>query len=99
MATKISRMGMPSNVLDAIAVVWKKQMSNRADWGSFGYKLYKMSTPQHPVVWGLNIWKINSRGTYKSLDVASVKDIVVDDQGMLVYLYERPPMRIYRDEI
>lgn len=99
MATNISRMGMPVDVINSINLVWKKKISNRADWGSFGYKLYKFTTMQNKVFWGLNIWKINSAGIYKSLDVASIRDIEVTDYGMKIYLIDRPPMIIYRDDL
>lgn len=98
MSTKISRMGMPVDVLNSVNLVWKKKITNRADWGSYGYKLYKFTTIHKDVFWGLNIWKINSDGIYKSLDVASIKDIELIDCGMKIYLIDRPPMVIYRDD-
>lgn len=97
MATRISRMGMPEVVLDSVNLVWKKKITNRANWGSYGYKLYKFTTVNGDMFWGLNLWKINSSGIYKSLDVASIKDIELTPVGMKICLIDRPPMIIYRD--
>ena len=96
MSTKISRMGMPVDVLNSVNLVWKKKITNRADWGNYGYKLYRFETINGNVFWGLNLWKLNRQGIYKSTDIASIRKIELNDEGLLIRLYDRPAVQIFR---
>lgn len=97
MATiRLGGMGMPDEVLRSVELMWRKRKTNRADWGNYGYKLYRFEAINGNIFWGLNLWKLNRQGIYKSTDIASIRKIELNDEGLLIRLYGRPAVQIFR---
>lgn len=96
--TILGGFGIPDHVLRTILTMWGKHKAGSADWGNYGYRLYRFTTKDGKEFWGLNIWKISHLGVYKSTDVSSIRDMELNDRGMLLRLYDRPPVQVLRSE-